>query len=160
MNVFGIDVSTTKIAIASISSDDYSVIELAAKSRSWERRLEQLYPQLFKYVEENITSDDLVIIEDVPMVQNRASVIRLTHVVAMCRVVCIHHGIDCFGVNVSTWKKDVIGDGRADKEKIKLMATKIFGKKVSKLSQDSVDALCIAKWGDLRIRKKETVRSL
>ena len=155
MNVFGIDVSTTKIAIASISSDDYSVVELATKSRSWERRLEQLYPQFFKYVEENITSDDLVVIEDVPMVQNRAAVIRLTHVVALCRVVCIHHGIGCFGVNVSTWKKDVIGDGRADKDKIKLMASKIFDKKVLKLSQDSVDALCIAKWGDLRIEKKK-----
>ena len=110
MSVFGIDISTKKIAIANISSDDYSVVELTSKSRSWERRLEQLYPQIFEYVEENITSDDLVIIEDVPMVQNRAAVIRLTHVVAMCRVVCIHHGVDCFGVNVSTWKKDVIGD--------------------------------------------------
>jgi len=157
MSVIGIDISTSKIAIATISQNDYSVIELTTKSRSWELRLKQLYPQFFEYVEENITSDDLVIIEDVPMVQNRAAVIRLTHVVAMCRVVFIHHGIDCFGVNVSTWKKDVIGDGRADKEKIKLMASKIFDKKVSRLSQDSVDALCIAKWGDLRVRKEETV---
>ena len=157
MSVFGIDISTKKIAIANISSDDYSVVELTSKSRSWERRLEQLYPQIFEYVEENITSDDLVIIEDVPMVQNRAAVIRLTHVVAMCRVVCIHHGVDCFGVNVSTWKKDVIGDGRADKDKIKLMESKIFDKKVLKLSQDSIDALCIAKWGDLRIRKEEKI---
>ena len=157
MSVFGSDISTKKIAIANISSDDYSVVELTSKSRSWERRLEQLYPQILEYVEENITSDDLVIIEDVPMVQNRAAVIRLTHVVAMCRVVCIHHGVDCFGVNVSTWKKDVIGDGRADKDKIKLMASKIFDKKVLKLSQDSIDALCIAKWGDLRVRKEEKI---
>ena len=60
MSVFGIDISTKKIAIANISSDDYSVVELTSKSRSWERRLEQLYPQIFEYVEENITSDDLV----------------------------------------------------------------------------------------------------
>ena len=75
MSVFGIDISTKKIAIANISSDDYSVVELTSKSRSWERRLEQLYPQIFEYVEENITSDDLVVIEEVPMVQNRAAFI-------------------------------------------------------------------------------------
>lgn len=158
MNVFGIDVSTSKIAVAKIGQDGYSVVEFVSKSRSWEQRLRQLYPQIFEYVSENITSDDLVVIEDVPMVQNRAAVIRLTHSVAMCRIVCIHHNIDCFGVNVSTWKKDVVGDGRADKDKIKLMASKIFDPKVSKLSQDSVDALCIAKWGDLRVRKEMSIK--
>ena len=50
MSVFGIDISTKKNAIANISSDDYSVVELTSKSRSWERRLEQLYPQIFEYV--------------------------------------------------------------------------------------------------------------
>jgi len=158
MNVFGIDVSTSKIAVAKIGHESYSVIEFISKSRSWETRLKHLYPQFFEYVADNITSDDLVVIEDIPMVQNRASVIRLTHSVAMCRIVCIHHHIDCFGVNVSTWKKDVIGDGRADKDKIKSMAAKIFDKSVLKLNQDLVDALCIAKWGDLRIRQDDIGR--
>ena len=157
MSVYGIDISTTKIAVAKLSMGDYSVVEFRSKSRSWETRLEQLYKEFFEYVAENITSDDTVFIEDIPYVQNRAAVIRLVHVQAMCRVVCIHHGVDCFGVNVSTWKKDVIGDGRADKDKIKLMASKIVDKKVLKLSQDSIDALCIAKWGDLRIRKEENI---
>ena len=157
MSVYGIDISTTKIAVAKLSMGDYSVVEFRSKSRSWETRLEQLYKEFFEYVAENITSDDTVFIEDIPYVQNRAAVIRLVHVQAMCRVVCIHHSVDCFGVNVSTWKKDVIGDGRADKDKIKLMASKIFDKKVLKLSQDSIDALCIAKWGDLRIRKEEKI---
>ena len=77
--------------------------------------------------------------------------LKLVHVLAMCRVVFIHHDIDCFTVNVSSWKKSVIGDGRADKDKIKTMAMQIFGKRVGRLSQDSIDALVIAKWGQLRI---------
>ncbi|MAH47479.1 hypothetical protein CMI37_16765 [Candidatus Pacearchaeota archaeon] len=154
MNIFGIDISTTKIAIAKLSSEDFSVVELRTKSRSWEKRLEQLYRPFFDYVSENVSKEDTVFIEDVPYVQNRAAVIRLVHVQALCRVVCIHHGVDIFGVNVSTWKKDVIGDGRADKEKIKKMALKIFDNKVSRLSQDAIDALCVAKWGELRIRKQ------
>ena len=44
----------------------------------------------------------------------------------MCRVVFMHYGIDIFTVNVKTWKKDVIGDGGADKDKIKAMASKIL----------------------------------
>jgi Holliday junction resolvasome RuvABC endonuclease subunit len=151
MSVFGVDISTTKIAIAKLSKGDYSVIEFRSKSRSWETRLEQLYKDFFPYVAENVVTEDTVFIEDVPYVQNRQAVIRLVHVQAMVRVVCIHHNIDIFGVNVSTWKKDVIGDGRADKDKIRKMALKIFDNKLSRFSQDSVDALCIAKWGDLRI---------
>ena len=63
----------------------------------------------------------------------------------------MHHDIDVFTVNVKTWKKDVIGDGGADKDKVKAMAIKILGKDVSELSQDSIDALMIAKWGQLRV---------
>jgi hypothetical protein len=31
------------------------------------------------------------------------------------------------------------------------MAIKILGKDISKLSQDAVDALMVAKWGELRV---------
>jgi len=155
MTVYGIDVSTSKVAVAKISSDGFGVVELTAKSRSWESRFKQLYPQFFEYVAEHISTDDFVVIEDVPLVQNRASLIKLTHLVAMCKVVCLHHHIDCFSVNVKTWKRSVLGDGNADKDKIRAMARQIFGVKIDKLSQDAVDALCVAKWGDLRLQGKD-----
>ena len=63
MSVYGIDISTTKIAVAKLSMGDYSVVEFRSKSRSWETRLEQLYKEFFEYVAENITSDDTVFIE-------------------------------------------------------------------------------------------------
>jgi Holliday junction resolvasome RuvABC endonuclease subunit len=148
--IYGIDISTTKIAVARLVENDFSVIEFRARTRSWETRLAQLYKDFFSYVEEEMTSDDFVCIEDIPMVQNRQSLIKLVHTLAMCRVVCFHHEIDCFPVNVSTWKKDVVGDGRADKDKIRMMALQIFGKGIEKFSQDSIDALMIAKWGQLR----------
>ena len=149
--VYGIDVSTKKLAIATLVNAEFDVVELQARSRSWEDRLAQLYKQFFEYVEKNISSDDFVCIEDIPLVQNRQAMLKLVHVLAMCRVVFIHHDIDCFTVNVSSWKKSVIGDGRADKDKIKAMARQIFGKRIGRLSQDSIDALMIAKWGQLRM---------
>jgi len=151
--VYGIDISTSKIAVACLEDGGFDVIELRAKSRSWEARLAQLYPQFFEYVEATISPEDFVCIEDIPMVQNRSAMMKLVHSLAMCRVVFIHHGIDCFPVNVSSWKKAVVGDGRADKDKVRTMARQIFGSKIGLLSQDSVDALMIAKWGQLRLQE-------
>ena len=151
MSVIGLDVSTSKLAIATLPLEGYSVVELISKSRSWETRLKELYTQFLPWVQENVSQDDLVCIEDIPLVQNRQSLIKLVHVLAMCRVVFMHYDMEIFTVNVKTWKKDVIGDGGADKDKIKAMAIKILGQDVSKLSQDSIDALMIAKWGQLRV---------
>ncbi len=151
MSVIGLDISTSKLAIATLPLEGYSVVELISKSRSWETRLKELYTQFLPWVHENVSKDDLVCIEDIPLVQNRQSLIKLVHVLAMCRVVFMHYDMEIFTVNVKTWKKDVIGDGGADKDKIKAMAIKILGQDVSKLSQDSIDALMIAKWGQLRV---------
>jgi len=151
MSILGLDLSTSKIAIATLSLDGYVVVELTSKLKSWEARLKELYLQLLPWVASNVSPDDLVCIEDIPLVQNRQSLIKLVHVLAMCRVVFMEHDMDVFTVNVKTWKKDVIGDGGADKDKVKAMAIKILGKDISKLSQDAIDALMIAKWGELRV---------
>ena len=114
MSVLGLDLSTSKIAIATLSLEGYDVVELISKSRSWETRLKELYVQFLPWVASNVSQDDLVCIEDIPLVQNRQSLIKLVHVLAMCRVVFMEHDMDVFTVNVKTWKKDVICDGGAD----------------------------------------------
>ena len=151
MSIFGFDISTSKIAIARLSTDGFEVVELISKSKSWETRFKELYWLLSPWIRDFIAADDLVCIEDIPLVQNRQTLIKLVNILAMCRTVCTEHGIDVFTVNVKTWKKDVVGDGSSDKDKVKAMAVKIFGDSVNKFSQDSVDALMIAKWGALRL---------
>ena len=152
MSVIGLDVSTSKLAIATLPLEGYSVVELISKSRSWETRLKELYTQFLPWVQENVSQDDLVCIEDIPLVQNRQSLIKLVHILAMCRTVFVHNNIDIFTVNVMTWKKDVVGNGKADKDKVTVMAKKIFGdEEISKLSQDATDALMVAKWGEMRL---------
>jgi Holliday junction resolvasome RuvABC endonuclease subunit len=69
----------------------------------------------------------------------------------MCRTVFTHYDIDVFTVNVMTWKKDVVGNGKADKDKVKVMAQKIYGESINQYSQDAIDALMVAKWGELRV---------
>jgi len=151
MSIFGFDLSTSKIAIARLSIEGFEVVELTSKCRSWEARFKELYWLLSPWIRDFVTVDDLICIEDIPLVQNRQTLIKLVHILAMCRTICTEYGMDVFTVNVKTWKKDVVGDGSSDKDKVKAMAVKIFGKSVNKLSQDSVDALMIAKWGELRL---------
>ena len=152
MSVYGLDLSTSKIAIAKLlPNKGFEVVELISKSRSWEIRFKELYSQMFPWVRDSVTSDDLICIEDIPLVQNRQSLIKLVHILAMCRTIFTHYDIDVFTVNVMTWKKDVVGHGKADKDKVKAMAQKIYGESVSTYSQDAIDALMVAKWGELRV---------
>ena len=152
MSVYGIDLSTSKIAIAKLlPNEGFEVVELISKSKSWETRFKELYRQMFRWVQESVTPDALVCIEDIPLVQNRQSLIKLVHILAMCRTVFAHYDLDVFTVNVMTWKKDVVGHGKADKDKVKAMAQKIYGKGINKYSQDAIDALMVAKWGSLRV---------
>ena len=72
--VYGIDVSTSKIAIARLVDNDFDVIEFRTRSRSWETRLAQLYKEFFSYVEKEMTSDDFVCVEDIQMVQNKKEI--------------------------------------------------------------------------------------
>jgi Holliday junction resolvasome RuvABC endonuclease subunit len=152
MSVYGIDLSTSKIAIVKLlPNKGFEVVELISKSKSWETRFKELYRQMFPWVRDSITSDDLICIEDIPLVQNRQSLIKLVHILAMCRTVFTHYDIDVFTVNVMTWKKDVVGNGKADKDKVKVMAQKIYGESINQYSQDAIDALMVAKWGELRV---------
>ena len=50
------------------------------------------------------------------------------------------------GVNVSTWKKDMIGHGRANKLEIRSRAIKDYDVPPD-LSQDAIDALWVLAWG-------------
>ena len=62
MNVYGLDLSTSKIAIANLSLEGFDVVELIFKSKSWETRLKGLYEQFRPWVKAHVTPDDLVCI--------------------------------------------------------------------------------------------------
>ena len=121
MSVYGIDLSTSKIAIAKLlPNEGFEVVELISKSKSWEIRFKELYSQMFPWVRDSIAPDDLVCIEDIPLVQYRQSLIKLVHILAMCRTVFAHHDLDVFTVNVMTWKKMWWGMARPIKTRSRL----------------------------------------
>ena len=83
----------------------------------------------------------------IPFVHNRQGLIRLVHVLAMCKVAATHFDVPCTYVNVKTWKQRVVGNGNATKKDIAYKAELIYGDRVSQFSQDALDALMVATYG-------------
>ena len=70
----------------------------------------------------------------------------------MCRTVATFFGYKHKYVNNLTWKHRVVGSGRASKDDIAVKARKLYGEEETKhLSQDSLDALLIATYGQITI---------
>ena len=147
--IFGVYISTKKIAIASLYGGVPHIVELgpySSKAR-WDERLELLYWDFLRFVQEKIVTDptNCVFIEEIHYVQNYQTLIKLVHVLAMCRIVLVHHGVRCVYVNNKTWKKGLGVKGGKDAYRKK--AIQLFGDNVNSLSQDAIDALLIAQWG-------------
>ena len=55
-------------------------------------------------------------------------------------------------MNNTTWKLRVVGTGRASKDEIAVKARKLYGEEETQhLSQDSLDALLIATYGQITV---------
>jgi len=147
MRVVGIDVSTKKIACVLLDSSEFQVIEFISRQKSWDQRLVELQSQFWDFVETKLSKEDSIFIEEIPFVHNRQGLIRLVHVLAMCKVAATHFNVPCTYVNVKTWKQRVVGNGNATKKDIADKAELIYGDRVSQFSQDALDALMVATYG-------------
>jgi len=150
--VIGIDVSTRKVACVLLDYPDWQVVEFVSKAKDWQGRLDELQEQFWIFLRDIVTQDDRIFIEDIPYVQNAQALIRLVHVVAMCRTIATFFNCDFRYVNNLTWKQRVVGSGRASKQDIADKAQILYGEERTKhLSQDSLDALLIATYGQITI---------
>ena len=153
MSIIGIDVSTKKISIATLYKKGFSVVELEApSSEDWEQRFVTLQKKFFSYVEDNLSSEDMVYIEIIPHAANTSILIKLTHFIVLCRYILLQFGIPFEYVNNMTWKKNtgVKSKTRLSKDVklgIRNRAVELFGDEVQSLSQDGADALLIAYYG-------------
>ena len=153
--IVGLDISSFKLALAVIDREGYSVLELNSSSKkSWVERFYFLYDKFQSYVQENLSSDDVVYIEDMPYVRNKKSYATLTHFLAMCRLVLYANGIHYYVVHHSTWKKAAeVKTYRLKSDQVKVEVAKrckeLFDVEDS-MSQDCMDALLIAYYGYMR----------
>ena len=148
----GIDLSTTKISIVELNPEtqEFRVVELASKKKDWLTRCYELHDKFMGYVKS--CQDGHFTIEEISYVVNKQSYYKLVTVLAMLRTVLYQNNKDYSVMHNSTWKRLAgVKTGAKRKEiktKIKEHAIELYGDKVKRLNQDTVDALLIAVAGN------------
>jgi len=150
MRTMGIDLGIAKAAY-SVWEDDI-LVKTDAKASASGYRTTQLYDiSHFLVTEINLIQPNVIWIEDILIGNNRKYSIKLAQTMgavlgALGRA---RYENEVFSVNVSTWKKEVIGNGHAKKEDIQ----NYIWNRDSAYSvlcdgdQDRFDAACIGYYG-------------
>jgi len=161
--IAGIDPDTNRITLAYFYED--SVKDTAhglwvgeppeKKLRLAEHRLLPLTDVLWTYLAGVAYTPkfDFVYVEKPMYTGNPASTISQAAAFGMIRAVLHRMGIKNQPIDPGTWKKELIGSGRAQKEDVKQWAI-VNLRLPDNLSQDAYDAYCIAWWGFQKVLKE------
>ena len=155
MRIMGVDLGTRKIAYA-IWEDGVLVETDAYESAEHQPRHVQLmdvHDWIYEVAQN--TNPDHIFIEETLVGNNVKYSIQLSQVMGAVMVSLGLHALEHFCgiylVNVSRWKADVIGSGRADKQKIRswLYERDTAYSVLCGNDQDRFDAACIGYYGCL-----------
>jgi Holliday junction resolvasome RuvABC endonuclease subunit len=94
----------------------------------------------------------MVYIENSPYLQNIKVTLQIHSVVDAVRFACVINDIPVQTVEVTSWKKDVLGNGKADKQTIMQFAKTKWGDELI-TNQDIADASAICQYGLIRMLK-------
>ena len=85
-----------------------------------------------------------IVIENAVYIQNVKATNSISQVIGTVKYLCSKYCDDVTGVDVKSWKKTVLADGNASKEKIAEFAKARWGKTLPQTEQDFFDAACLA----------------
>ncbi len=106
------------------------------------RRLAQIYGQLSALIDEH--QPDEVAIEEIFYALNVKSALKLGQVRGVAMLAAAAAGLDVAEYSPLTIKSAVVGYGRAEKEQVQLMVTRLLGLPEPPQPMDASDALAIA----------------
>ena len=150
IKIFGCDCSTKVVAIFEIQNKKGVGHEFTSSKEDAISRINDMFLQLVNFFKDE--EPDMVYIENSPYLQNIKVTLQIHSVVDSVRFACVLNGIPFQTVEVTSWKKHVLGNGKADKATIKQFAVTKWGEKLI-TSQDLADASSIATYGMLRMEK-------
>lgn len=150
MRVMGVDLGIKKAAF-SVWEDDILVYTDAFESHALDRasQLDQVSAWLF--ISDIRAQADYIVIEDTLIGNNRKYSIRLAQMMGACLAALAEKGDHILLANVGHWKKEVLGNGHADKVAIRSYVNEM-SMAYSALcgdDQDQFDAACIGYYGVL-----------
>jgi crossover junction endodeoxyribonuclease RuvC len=151
MKIIGFDCSTRLIAGFVIDGENYSIIELAGKpTDDTPTRIDSMFLLAVNFLKRS--KPDYVYVENAAYLQNVKTSFLIRSVVDAVRFACVLNNIPCQTVEITSWKKDVLGNGRAEKSDIMKFAKAKYGEKLI-VNQDVADASGVATYGQRRMSK-------
>jgi Holliday junction resolvasome RuvABC endonuclease subunit len=160
--VMGIDLGIAKVAY-SLWRDGVLVETHAMESHHPLRTIQLLELSDDIYEAGKFTGPDYVFIEDVLIGNNRKYSLQLAQslgaVLSSLGLLSLEQPLDVHLVNVSTWKKDVVGSGNASKEDVRNYIHEIHSAYAVSCGsdQDRYDAACIGYYGHLIADRAEAL---
>lgn len=100
-----------------------------------------------------LPEETLLVCEESLALQNGKTTRVLGNAVGAIWAAHVNYNIFWAWVNVSTWKKDVIGKGNADKDQVKAWVMENMGLEFPESEPDFYDAACICRYGELELAK-------
>lgn len=157
MRVMGIDLGIKKVAYAlwaQVYDEEPTLLGAEAYESHAPARHTQLH-DLGDWVYDAVhhTKPDYVFIEDTLIGNNRKYSIQLAQTMGAVQyglgLASLEQELEVFTVNVSTWKAQVVGDGRASKTSVKnyIDVTHSAYAVVCEGDQDRYDAACVGLYG-------------
>lgn len=140
--LWGIDLSTKKIAIAQLNDLGMNGLVLTAKGRVAADRFGDLLSE-FK-VAINAYKPAVVVVEDIPFVRNAKAELDLAKVAGALRFICIDAGVDPIFINNKTLKAYYGLSGSGKEAVVKLMSER-WKKQIT--DEDLADATMVASYG-------------
>ena len=152
MLVAGVDCSTKKISIFFIGDTEIPPLEIISTLDDAPSRIDEMYCKVTSILSSYISDGlKMVYIENSPYLQNIKVTLAIHSAVDAVRFSCVRSRIPYQTVEVTSWKKDVLGNGKADKSQIMSWAKAKYGDLIT--SQDLADAARIANYGYRRMVK-------
>jgi len=144
MKIIGFDCSTRLIAGFVIDNNKFKTVELAGEAGDETTvRIDTMFLLAVKYVKKE--NPDYVYIENAAYLQNVKTSFLIRSVVDAVRFACVLNNVSCQTVEITSWKKDVLGNGRAEKNDIMQFAKAKYGDIIT--NQDLADAAGVATYG-------------
>jgi len=152
MRIVGVDADSKKLAVVMFENDQLESWHfLESKNKETQERIFDLYFHFEAFIKTK--KPDIVFIEQSIYVKNFVTSKAITEVIGNCKLLCKLHKVPFEMVGNTTWKKYVVGNGKATKEEIKTFIDKKYPQ-LKDESQDIADATCIALYGILEKGEK------
>lgn len=147
MRVLGIDPGTHRCGAGIIDGEGnrYKLVEaVVIKTKSTakiEKRLHQIFQEIKKLISD--FKPDILVLESLFFAKDIQAVVRIGEARACAMLAAEDAGIPVFEYAPALIKKSVTGNGRATKEQVQYMVTRLLSLKEAPYA-DSADALAIA----------------